>query len=187
MIRTGLSILLTILTFSAAAQTSFEKEVCAALAELGVQIFSPIERATYQVKPDRNKFFQTDFILDIDDKVEVRVEYFSWKKDSLAITNPNIKNGIRLGQLMTNIDDSVISLHRLGSEDLIAFGADWATQASFHPKEEFSDKQHCQLLTLYKEEIGLVFVYLLFDNEEKYNDDWRYLIGFQKLESDTLK
>ena len=32
---------------------------------------------------------------------------------------------------------------------------------------------------MYKEEVGLIFLYLLFDDMEKYKDEWRYLIGFE--------
>ena len=71
-------------------------------------------------------------------------------------------------------------MHKLGSEDLDFFGADWATQSLFNPKEEFSTKKNCQLISLYKEEVGLIFLYLLFDDIEKYKDEWRYLIGFSQ-------
>jgi len=79
---------------------------------------------------------------------------------------------------MDNNDDTQISLHSLSSQDLDIFGADWATQALFKPKLEFSDKYYCQLITMYKEETGLIFLYLLFDDLEKYKDEWRYMIGF---------
>lgn len=166
---------------------SFQEEEVAQLEDIQVQLFTPAEQEAYIIKPDKSNFFKTDFIIKQDDKVEMRVEYFSWKKDSIAISNPNIKNGIRLGQLIDNMDDSQISLHRLGSEDLDLFGADWATQATFQPKIEFSDKRYCQLITMYKEETGLIFLYLLFDDLEKYKDEWRYMIGFTTPEMILIK
>jgi len=167
---------------------SFEVDIKQDLSKIQAQIFTPVERSAYDIKKDRNEFFTTDFVIKHEDKVEIRVEYFDWKKDSIAINNPNIKNGIRLGQLIDNIDESQISLHRLGSEDLEIFGADWATQATFQPKSAFSDRRHCQLITLYKEETGLIFLYLLFDDIEKYKDQWRYIIGFiDEPKQDTIK
>lgn len=157
---------------------SFQEGIIAQLEDIHIQLFTPAEQAVFEIKADQREYFPADFIIDHEDKVEILVEYFSWAKDSLAITNPNIKNGIRLAQLMDNIEESNISLHRLGIEDLILYGADWATQATFRPKREFSEKAYCQLLTLYKEDVGLIFLYLLFDDMEKYKDDWRYVIGF---------
>ena len=158
---------------------SFHEEVTAQLEAINVSIFSPIEQEAYTIKEDANRYFPATFILDHPDKVEVRVEIFSYPKDSTALANPHIQNGIRLGQLMNNLDDSKVSMHRLGSEDLKLYGADWATQATFNPKAEFSDRKYCQLITIFKEEVGMIFLYLLFDDLEKYEDDWRYLIGFQ--------
>ena len=166
---------------------SFQESVIAQLEDIQVQLFTPAEQLSYEIEPDNRDFFNTDFIINHEDRVEMRVEYFSWERDSLAISNPNIKNGIRLGQLMDNMADSQISLHRLGSQDLNLFGADWATQATFQPKIEFSDKKYCQLITMYKEETGLIFLYLLFDNLEKYKDDWRYVIGFTTPEIKLIK
>jgi len=159
-------------------QDTFDSSVEQGLSNIQAKIFNPVEQPAYEIKKDRNEFFTTNFVIKHEDKVEIRVEYFDCKKDSLAISNPNIKNGIRLGQLIDNIDESQISLHRLGTEDLEIFGADWATQATFQPKSAFSDHRYCQLITLYKEETGLIFLYLLFNDMEKYKDEWRYLIGF---------
>ncbi len=157
---------------------SFQEEVVSALAVAQIEIFSPLEQKAYPLRKDLNSFFATDFIIDHSDKVEVRVEVLRFPQDSLAISNPHIKNGIRLGQLIDNMNDDPVTLHKLGSEDLDFFGADWATQALFNPKEEFSTKKNCQLITLYKEDVGLIFLYLLFEDIEKYKDEWRYLIGF---------
>ena len=166
-------IFICVLLISTLNAQSFQDDIALDLSDIQAQIFTPVERSAYEIKKDHNEFFTTDFVIKHDEKVEIRVEYFDWKKDSLAITNPNIKNGIRLGQLIDNIDDSKISLHRLGTEDLNIFGANWATQATFKPKPAFSDRKHCQLITLYKEETGLIFLYLLFDDIEKYKAQWR--------------
>ena len=166
---------------------SFQEEIEEELVDIQVQLFTPAEQEAYTIKPDKNEIFPTDFIIKHKDKIEIRVEYFSTNKDSLAISNPNIKNGIRLGQLIDNIEESTISLHSLGSQELNIFGADWATQATFQPKIEFSDKKYCQLITMYKEETGLIFLYLLFDNLEKYKDEWRYVIGFTSPEMKLVK
>ena len=182
-----LTIVIYLLTSTVLSAQPFHDFVIQDLAKIQVELFTPAEKEAYKIKPDKRDFFPTDFIIKHEDKVEMRVEYFSWEKDSIAISNPNIKNGIRLGQLIDNIDDSEISLHRLGSKDLNVFGADWATQATFQPKREFSDKAYCQLITMYKEETGLIFLYLLFDNLEKYKDEWRYVIGFTTPEMKRIK
>ena len=158
---------------------SFQEEVSAGIAEAKVNIFAPIERSAYPLKKDANAFFKTDFLIEHSGKVEVRVEVLRYLQDSMEMSNPHILNGMRLGHLMDNGEEEPVTLHKLGSEDLDFFGADWATQSLFHPKEAFSPKRHCQLLTMYKEEVGLIFLYLLFDDMEKYKDEWRYLIGFE--------
>ena len=159
---------------------SFQEEVASTLADSKLEIFSPLEQKSYSLQKDNNSFFKTDFIISHSNKLEVRVEVFSFPEDSIAMNNPHVKNGLRIGQLMNNVNDSQVAMHQLGSEDLEFFGADWATQALFSPKENFSLKSKCQLITLYKEEVGLVFVYLLFDSMEKYKDEWRYIIGFRE-------
>ena len=158
---------------------SFQEDITTQLAAINMSIFSPIEQNEYKLKEDHSKYFPATFIINHPDKLDVRVEIFSYPKDSTALANPHVQNGMRLGQIMNNLDDSTISMHRLGSEDLKFYGADWATQATFHPRIEFSNKRHCQLITIYKEEVGMVYLYLLFDDLDKYQDDWRYLLGFQ--------
>ncbi len=161
---------------------SFQVEVMIALSESNIALFAPLEQAAFSLKKDHNSFFKTDFLIAHTDKVEARVEVMSYPQDSLEMSNPHIKNGVRLGHLIDNINDDPVTLHKLGSEDLDFFGADWATQSMFNPKDEFSPKKNCQLITLYKEEVGLIFLYLLFDDIEKYKDEWRYLIGFGEEE-----
>jgi hypothetical protein len=161
---------------------SFHEEVTFALAESNIELFAPLEQASFALKKDHNSFFKTDFQIVHTDKVEVRVEVMSYPQDSLKMSNPHINNGVRLGHLIDNINDDPVTLHKLGSEDLDFFGADWATQSMFNPKDEFSPKKNCQLITLFKEEVGLIFLYLLFDDIEKYKDEWRYLIGFGEEE-----
>ena len=161
---------------------SFQEKVTTTLAESNIELFAPLEQGAFSLKKDHNAFFKTDFQIMHTDKVEVRVEVMSYPKDSLEMSNPHVKNGVRLGHLIDNVNDDPVSLHTLGSEDLDFFGADWATQSMFNPKDEFSPKKNCQLITLYKEEVGLIFLYLLFDDIEKYKDEWRYLIGFGEEE-----
>jgi len=47
-------------------------------------------------------------------------------------------------------------------EDL--YHADWGMMHFFKPKAGFSRYEHCKMLTLYKEEVGTIFVLYLFDN-----------------------
>lgn len=157
---------------------SFQEETTYALAASNIVLFAPLEQEAYPLAKDQNAFFKTDFLISHPEKVEVRVEVMRYPQDSVEMSNPHIKNGVRLGHLIDNINDAPVTLHKLGTEDLDFFGADWATQSLFNPKDEFSTKKNCQLITMYKEEVGLIFLYLLFEDIEKYKDEWRYLIGF---------
>ncbi len=65
--------------------------------------------------------------------------------------------------LGSNDDDAVTAVHYFDEEELDLYQADWARMYTFRPKRSFSDKEHAQLIALYRKGRGMAYTVLLFD------------------------
>ena len=135
------------------------------LAKFDLVINWPSELKS-KIKSIENKPFQPNGISLYYPSQKIQVIIEVEKTNSPGISFPNLKNGTRLSHFAGNEEDSIISLHSLGDQELDLLNGEWGTQAFFRPKKEFSDYEYCQLISFYDSEKGQVFVYYLFDDTE---------------------
>ena len=115
------------------------------------------------VKETESSFYKPDACWELKgQKIKVCVEVLEEKNEESFF--PNINNGIRIGHIAANEENSIISLHKLGDIELEQSGAEWGTQTFLKPKELFSKNEFCQMISLYKAGQGQSFIYILFDD-----------------------
>lgn len=145
---------------------------------------------SYKLSKKPPQVFQAcHFAATIRKQPALEVRYWLQPVDSMQSENflPNIKAGMLAVHLAANEEDSVISSHRL-DEDTVrdTLQADWAQLYTLTPKDIYSDKQHCQLLALYRDEIALAYVFLLFDDPPVNLPQWMYSLRFNPLQPSLM-
>lgn len=67
---------------------------------------------------------------------------------------------------------------RGGREDLDRLNAEWAYFFDYAPKPAFSGRRRCYQASYYREDAGLVHVWLLYDDPGLLHSDWAYVLPF---------
>ncbi len=93
---------------------------------------------------------------------------------------PHIPTINLITTLASNEDDSVISYHVISQQSLKDnYKADWGLVAFFRPKEMFSDKKHCKMITLFKEGKATAHIFYLFDEVSEELEHQKFNLTFE--------
>jgi hypothetical protein len=76
---------------------------------------------------------------------------------------PHVATARFLMDIGSNDEDSQTAVHSFGEEETAIYAADWARLFTFRPKSSFAPYEFAQLVALYKEDRGLIWVVLLFN------------------------
>ena len=77
---------------------------------------------------------------------------------------PHVETMRQVFHLATNDPNELFTTLPINPQKLDSlFNASWGLVNVFKPKIAFSDKSYCKLLSLYKEQVGVMFVYFLFN------------------------
>ena len=152
------------------------------LASVQVDIFEPTEGKYKGQRVQENDIQPYGHaIASKQENIEIRYAILPFEAGDIRTQIPNIDFMRVVSSTATNEEreDAVISLHQIEADELKQkFNADWGSFAFFQPKTKFSDKKHCRLLGLYKENRGMIYVFFLFDEPTKFLDDRLYALRF---------
>ena len=128
----------------------------------------------YQLK--NNPFFHCDYaIRSRREDMEIRYAIRPYQTGSPTTQHPNLTVFSALSSAATNEEEAIIAQIAIPKKELQeVFGADWGKMYQFTPKPGFSSAPFGRLLGLYKEEVGLVLVFFLFDDPNNPAIDLRY-------------
>ena len=167
------------------AQLELEGNFPHKLKQVGLDFIYPVE-SDYKIRRIPNNTYQDyDFCISSrKEKLEIRYLVDLPKANSPFAWAPHIRSTQMATHLATNHEDGIITVQRIPEEQLLEdFNADWGKVYFFEPKTSFSNKSHCRMLALFKEDRGMAFVFFLFD-EIKPSLDYRfYAIRYEELES----
>ena len=138
------------------------------LTATGVNFLTPVEHHFKVVNVSQNDLQPHDFaIRQKKDKVEIRY----WVLPDTGIIAggyPHINFSSRTMTLASNDDNEVvstISLIQLSEKTLTEkYHANWGAISFFTPKKSFSDKRYCKMVGLYREGLGYVYTFFLYNN-----------------------
>jgi len=164
------------------AQLEYTPQFTTLLDNAELIISQPLENQYKKKAIKKNDLF--DYHYAIKKKkgdLEIRYAIEPWSTKSDAINSvPHVTTINLATTLASNDDDSVISYHILSDTNLKEhYNADWGLVAYFKPKQNFSDKRHCKMLTLFSEGKGKVNIFYLFDEvtEELENQKFSIMFG----------
>ena len=102
------------------------------------------------------------------DEVDIEFRYSIVGKDEVIMQNPQVFFITWLADAASNEDEKWMNTRVLDEKTARReYGADWAAEASFRPKEGFSTYTTGILRAFMKEELGLAIVVVLFDDENE--------------------
>ena len=176
------TLLLCFALTSVKAQLEFPASFIQLLEEAQLTINQPIENQFKEKSVRDNDLCSYQYSMR-KKKGDLEIRYNvqpSAAQDSNINAVPHITALSLVSSLATNDDDSIISYHQVSKKDLeTKYRANWGLVAFFKPKEEFSSKAHCKMLTLYAEDKAIVTIFYLFDEITEDLENQKYSIMFK--------
>ena len=77
---------------------------------------------------------------------------------------PHVKATLRANHFSDNTDESLVAIHTFTEEGLEPYGADWGAVYYFRPKPALPAYRDCQMVSLFKLDVGTVHLLYLFDD-----------------------
>lgn len=158
------------------AQLNHWVEFQTQLETYGLQLSVPVENQ-YKAIKNKSQLRTCDYAVSKRNG-DLEIRFIIIPSDSIFFPHMNAMSLITT--LATNEQETVISLLSVGANNLDeSYKADWGLQAYFTPKSSFSEKQHCKLLALYKEEKAMAYLLYLFDEPTEELEQQRYILQFK--------
>ncbi|MCB0707704.1 MAG: hypothetical protein KDC34_20455 [Saprospiraceae bacterium] len=146
------------------------------LAIAGLEISQPLD-AAYQTEPVYdNPYQQYDFAIHSKlEGMEIRYFVLPYNESDTLSMSPDVLCLRASTSVAVNEDEGIVSMLGITKRELReTFGADWGILYFFKPKQDFGAYQHCRMLALYKDGIGSVLVFFLFDDPNNDFIDLRF-------------
>ncbi len=150
---------------NAAAQVELPAAFENLLQKTGVEVFYPVESDYKNWGTGENEWLNCEFaIRSRREKLEIRYHIVPYNEADPSAALPHLNCMRLLMHLASNDEEAAIAVHSLPEMELEEnYRADWGKQYYFKPKRSFGDYAHCQLLALYREGSGMVYVFYFFD------------------------
>ncbi len=158
------------------SQIKYPTELAEELSLADLEIIQPLEARYRTLRLRKNRYLQCDYgIWSRKEKLEIRYAIEPIHPNSRSANIPHVKAFSMATHLATNNEEAVISKLSISPERLAEdFNADYGEVYVFRPKSAFSEKLYCQMLVLYKEGKGMVYVFFLFDDPNNTALDYRF-------------
>jgi len=150
------------------AQTKLPIAFSELLEQMKLDIAIPVERTYKNKRIKRNEFFNPDHIIRARRR-RVEIQYKAFPKEIHPHLIPHIRHTMTVTSIASNFEKSAtVAVHKISKEDLAnSYKADWGSISYFQPKRSFSKYQHGKLLSLFKEDQGMICILFLFDEGEE--------------------
>lgn len=163
-----------------AAQIPQPEALTTWLDSLDVRLYQPFDVAYKVMSPSDNGYLEDHArFYSKEEKLEVRMHFRPETLHDPYAGMPHLRAGHLVMNLGSNDEDAVTAIHSFGDEEMMVFNADWARLFTFRPKQSYSERQRAQLVALYREGRGMVYLILLFDRPPGTLEDRQLLLGFR--------
>lgn len=142
-----------------------------------LELNAPTEAPLRLVAPVENPYLDYPLALQLPrEALEVRLVF---KTYSQGAPLPQL-DGYRLALHLGDNEKGLFTVRELTLFELDSvYHADWGSVYLFQPKVGFSPQQYCKMVTLFRENKGMVFVFYLFDRPSALIDQRLNLVRFQ--------
>lgn len=147
------------------AQLAIPAELQWRLDTMQADIFRPLDSDFRPVKVDGEDYVPAQFAM-YSKREKLEIRYYARPKKELGFfaQMPHLDASRVVMNAASNDEDAVTTGHSFGTEDRKTFGADWAKLFTFPPKRGFSDTQYAQMVAIYRENQGMIYIFLLFND-----------------------
>ncbi len=175
------SILLLLFAGAMLAQIKMPLSFEQLLNDAQLSFNKPTENKYKTLRPTKNSIFNYDFSIKAKrGDLEIRYAIKKINKKQSELIFPHILSMNTASHIASNHSDAEVVVQHVSNEDLkTIFKADWAAVFYFSPKHQFSKKRNCKMLSLYKESVGLVYVFFLFNKTSIDLDNQFYTLNFE--------
>ena len=146
------------------------------LKKAHLNFIEPVE-GFYKIRlPKKDEYLKYDLVLRSEEKA-FEMRFHIDPAPTMAFPHMacfNLANSLATNDQHFNLEMQIFeqdNAHEL-------FTADWAAYVDFIPKRSLTDKHYARLLTLFREEYGLVHLLLLFDHHGREKDLRLYTLSF---------
>ena len=141
----------------------------------------PLENQYKITKVPKNYILNPDFAIRSKKKdLEIRFFLIPEKEGDPLNNVPHMRCFNKANSVATNDEDARIAYHEMPKEEREKYNADWGATFFFQPKEIFSRKKDCKLITLYAEGKGIAMIFYLFDKATEEVDLQQYCFSFEE-------
>ncbi|MBX2817242.1 MAG: hypothetical protein KTR24_14635 [Saprospiraceae bacterium] len=159
-------------------QIIYTRSFALELEAAGADFISPVE-GFYKIKMLKaDRHLEYDLVLRSEDKAfEMRFDV----KPDYQLAVPHIHCFNLLNSIAVNEEHFDIELNLFSPEESQKrYHADWSAYADFVPKRRFSDFHYGRLVTIYREDRGLIHQILLFNEHNREKDLRMHTISFKE-------
>jgi hypothetical protein len=135
------------------------------LTAMQLEIIQPLESDYRLVRTTENDLLACPLaIRSRREKLEIRFAVRPAAEMGYLADAPHVAAGTLAANLASNDEDAFLAVHSLAAEAVRElYGADWLKIYTFPPKRSFSESENCQMIALYREGIGMAYIFLLFN------------------------
>ena len=176
-------LLLTLVSGPLRAQIVPDSAFARLLTELELEIIQPLESDYRAIRPPENDLLNCPLaVRSRREKLEFRYAVRPVAELGYLAEAPHVAAGNLAVRLASNDEDTFLAVHSLSAQAVRdEYGADWLKIYTFPPKRGFSESENCQMVALYREGIGMAYVFLLFDRPPELLDARSYALRFTSL------
>jgi len=168
--------LFSLLSISIHAQIKFSEDFFQKMEAMQMEFLQPLEASYKKIKVKKNLILKYDSAIKAKkEDMEIR---FALKPESVPNQFPHMQATSMTVSIATNEQDTKMVMHEMSKKDLEEYDADWGLTAFFSPKDMFSEKKHCKMISLYKEGEGMAYVFFLFDKPSEEVDMQKYCLKY---------
>ncbi len=164
------------------AQVKLSDDFQEKMETMQLEFLQPLEARYKKTRTKKNIILKSDFAIKAK-KADMEIQ-FALKPEAIPNQFPHMQATSMAVSIATNEQDTKMVMHEMSKKDLTEYNADWGLITFFTPKDLFSTKKHCKMLSLYKEGEGMVYVLFLFDEATEEVDLQKYCL---KYISDEVK
>ena len=141
----------------------------------------PLENQYKKTKVHENYILTADFAIRSKKKdLEIRFHLIPEKEGDPLNNVPHMRCFNMANSVATNDEEARVAYHEMSKAEREKYHADWGATFFFQPKDIFSRKKDCKLITLYAEGKGIAMIFYLFDKATEEVDLQEYCFGFEE-------
>lgn len=152
------TIVLSMLFYAMTGQTASALSQSEILTSFELEYLPPVEVETASIGAGKLGLYSYQMGVEVDNGSSIVLLAFDPDYESMS---PSVHMTAKVSSLATNDQDTEIKMVSPSSSEGELLNADWASRAYFIPKKGTGRYDHGKLTAIYREGVGLIYIYYL--------------------------